>query len=372
MHGLFVCYNYSVIGNRKKLSILPALFTVVAFVVAISSAHAAAGTPSIMSYQGRLADASGNLLGSSSGTTYYFKFSIWDVPTGGTASPDRLWPSGNPTSVPLSVRSGVFTVNIGDTAAGFPDALTYDFNTSSDAYLQVEVSSDNSSFQTLSPRHRISATPFARLSGAVSGSEYPSSFGTTVPFGTSVVSVKATSTGSTPLSLRGILNQLANLFQVQNSSGANVFSIDPTGGVFASSTLLVGSTTGATAFSIDANGRTGVGTAAPSRKLNVVDPNSVPQLRVSQDGSTYGEMYVDPTGDVQFSSTGGNIRQGDENLWVCSGGSCGVDTPVDKGNVIVETSVIFNNKFRLKQTDASTTVMYDSAGNDVMEFDEAQ
>ncbi|MCX6736210.1 MAG: hypothetical protein NTZ13_03955 [Candidatus Parcubacteria bacterium] len=196
----------------------------------------AAGTPSLVGYQGRLSDSSGNLLGGT-GTNYYFKFSIWDSATVNTGN--RQWPNVAPTSVPLSVRQGVFTANIGDTTAGFAQALDYDFSSVSGVYLQVEVSSDNITFQTLSPRQKIGSVPFAQLSGAVSGSDHPSSFGTTAPFGTSVVSIQATSTDSTPLSIRGILSQLANLFQIQDNTGTNVLSINSTGGISASSTLQV-------------------------------------------------------------------------------------------------------------------------------------
>lgn len=353
----------------------------------------AAGIPSIISYQGRLADSNSNLLGSSSGTTYYFKFSIWNVATGGTQGSNQLWPSSAPSSVALTVRSGVFNVNIGDTANGFPNVLDYDFNTNSDVYLQVEVSSTDSSFQTLTPRQRIGSVPFARLAGAVSGSTTPSSFGTTTPFGTSIVSIEATSTKATPLSLRGFLSQVANLFQIQDATGANLISVNSGGFLgIASSTpwgllsinpnalgasvpsFVIGSST-ATSFIVDNGGNVGVGTAAPSRKFNILNVTSVPQFRLSQSSSVYGELYVDSAGDVRISSTGGNIRHNDENLWVCSGGSCdSAVTPVGNGNIVVETAVIFNNKFKFKlKTNAgatTTTVMLDSLGNEVLEFDE--
>src|SRR3989338_6332071 len=220
---------------RKSL-----IFIVLLSLLSFSTPLYSAGTPTIFSYQGRLADSNGDLLGSSSGTTYYFKFSIWNNAT--VDSGTRLWPTDAPVSTSLTVRQGVFSVNIGDTSAGFPDTLDYDFNTNSDVYLQVEVSSDNSSFQTLSPRQRISSAPFAKLAGSVSGTG-SSSFGTTTPFGTSVVSVEATSTTATALSLRAILNQSANLFQIQDSNTNNLLSINSIGGLFASSTLNV---TGAT------------------------------------------------------------------------------------------------------------------------------
>ena len=335
----------------KKVSILLFLMFVINSLISVTEAS---GVPTIFSYQGRLTNASGSLLGSSSGTTYYFKFSIWDVATEGNSAINRLWPSTAPTAVGATVRSGVFNVNIGDTASGYPDVLDYDFNTDQDIYLQVEVSSTlGGSYETLDPRQRISATPFARISGAVSGTS-TSSFGTTTPFGSSVVSIEATSTNSTPLSIRGIVSQLANLFQIQNSAGTSLFMVDNSGNV-------------------------GVGTSTATRKFNVLGAASAAQLRVSQASNVYGEFYVVPvTGDIQLSSTGKNIRMQDENLWVCSGGACDPNTLTDdsEGNIVIQTAVIFNNKFKFKLKEnagaTTTTIMIDSLGNEVMEFDESQ
>ncbi|MEK9186716.1 MAG: hypothetical protein AAB885_03985, partial [Patescibacteria group bacterium] len=128
----------------------------------IQKTFAASGTPQIISYQGRLANSSGTLLGSSSGTTFYFKFSIWDASSSG----NQLWPSSVPNSVSATVTSGVFNVNIGDVDSGFPHALDYNFNTTETIYLQVEVSSNNSSFETLTHRQLISSAAFAELADA--------------------------------------------------------------------------------------------------------------------------------------------------------------------------------------------------------------
>ena len=329
----------------KKILFIFFLSTAFLFSLSIPQQILAAGTPSIFSYQGRLVDASGNLLGGS-GTTYYFKFSIWDVATGGTQGTNQLWPASSPTAFTSTVRQGVFNVNIGDTANGYPDTLDLNFNRDEDLYLQVEVSSSGSSFETLDPRQRISSAPFARLSGAVSGTGQ-SSFGTTTPTSNAVVTIEATSTSAIPLFIRSIASQVADLFKIQDNS---------------SNTLFV----------IDASGNVGVGTSTATRKMNVFKTDSSAQLRLSQTSALFGEFYVDSTGDLQVSSAGGNVRLQDENIWVCSGGSCGADDPVSNGNVIVETGVIFNNEFTLKQTDASTTIMYDSVGNSILEFDEGQ
>jgi hypothetical protein len=312
--------------------------TILYFFFLVAHVNAATGIPTTFSYQGRLTDASGNLLGSSSGTNYYFKFSIWNVATGGTAGTNRLWPSSAPSSATISVRQGVFNADI--------DTAGYNFNISSDVFLQVEVSSDNINFETLDPRQRISAAPFAQVSGSVSGVGQ-SSIGTTTPFNNSLLSIESTSTQSIGLSIRGIIGQIANLFQIQDSTGVNLFVVDNTGKV-------------------------GVGVTTPSRKFDVLDTASAAQLRLGQSASAYGEFQADSAGDIRISSTGGNVRQNNENLWVCSGGGCGVDTPTSKGNIIVENGVIFDNKFKLKQIDASTTVMYDTTDNPIFEFDEGQ
>ena len=327
----------------------------------------ATGVPLTLGYQGRITDSSGSLLGGS-GTTYYFKFSIWDNATVGSGN--RLWPTSAPATTTALVRQGVFNVNIGDTVAGYPDALNYDFNTNSTIYLQVEVSANNSSSETLSPRQKISSSAFAQIAGKVSGIGQ-STFGTTTPSSGAIVTIEATTTSAIPALIRASSGQLADLFKIVNSSLSHLFSINYSGGIFASSTLLIGSSD-ATSFIVDSSGNVGIGTTTASRKLNVLNANSNPQLRLGQSGSVYGEFYTDASGDVRISTTGGNVRQNNENLWVCSEGGCGVDTPADKGNVIVETSVIFNNKFKLKQINASTTIMYDTMNTSILEFDEGQ
>src|SRR3989344_6854636 len=113
----------------KRLgAFLERLLNLVFLVVFLSSSFPisalATGTPTIISYQGRLTDTSGNLKGGS-GTTFYFLFSIWDSPTVGSGN--RLWPSAVPATTTATVRQGVFNVNIGDTANGYPDPLTYNF-----------------------------------------------------------------------------------------------------------------------------------------------------------------------------------------------------------------------------------------------------
>jgi hypothetical protein len=87
---------------------------------------------------------------------------------------NTLWPATAPASFGSTVRQGVFNVNIGDTVAGYPDVLNYDFNNNSSIYLQIEVSPDNVTFQTLNSRQKITAAAFAEVAGSVSGTKQSS------------------------------------------------------------------------------------------------------------------------------------------------------------------------------------------------------
>lgn len=134
-------------------------------------AHAASGIPKVLSYQGRLFDAGGNLLGGS-GASYCFRFSIYDALSGGS----KLWPSTTSSIMTATVKNGVFNIGVGDVAAG-GDALTYDFQATDTVYLSVDVATKvdplctggSEVFETLSPRERIVASGYAINSYSVGG-----------------------------------------------------------------------------------------------------------------------------------------------------------------------------------------------------------
>ena len=124
---------------------------------------------------------------------------------------------------------------------------------------------------------------------------------------------------------------------------------------------------------VDSSRRVGVGTA-PGSKLDVLEAGSVAQVRIRRDGSVIAGLYLDASGDLTLSSaTGKHIRIQDENLWVCSGGSCttsGKPTSGDTGNIILEKSLYFNNNFRFGQTAVAEVTMFDSTAAAVLIFDE--
>ncbi|MBI5046053.1 MAG: hypothetical protein HZC14_03610, partial [Candidatus Niyogibacteria bacterium] len=321
--------------TRRIFVMLRAVFVILMLLfftgVFAGDVMAVSGVPSVISYQGRLSDSSDNLLGGS-GTTYYFKFSIWDNAT--INSGNRLWPAAAPSTTTANVKNGVFNVNIGDTASGYPDALVFNFNTNSAIYLQVEVSSNNSTYQTLSPRQRIAASAFAQLAGAVSGTSTPSSFGTTTPIGNSVVTIEASSTSAIPLSLRAASGQIANIFQIQNSANSDLLFVNSSGGLFASSTLQV---TGNTIL----YGNLGVGTTTPAKNFAVQGDSlfsgDIFFANLTATGTTRlnGNTYAWPA-----SITSGNFLQTDSSgnlTWATAsggGGGGGFDSVTTEGGFI--------------------------------------
>ena len=163
-------------------SILLAFFLLSAFF--FNAAFAAPGVPTIIHHQGRLLDSSGNLLGGSSGTNYCFRFSLWNVATGGTANPNQIWPNSfaTPSKMTVNVKNGILNADIGDTTAG-GDTLNFDFNSTDEIYLNVEVANSSggsctgvSSFETLSPRQRIVSSGYslnAKTLGGFTPSQTP-------------------------------------------------------------------------------------------------------------------------------------------------------------------------------------------------------
>lgn len=131
----------------------------------VEKVFAVAGVSNKLSYQGRLTDANGNPYTG----TYYVCFSIWDNPTVGSGA--QLWPAGVPVSNTVTVTNGVFNASV-----GVSDTLGYDFSANDTVYLNVGVSAsnvacNNGAMESLTPRQRLDAIPYARVAENLYGGE---------------------------------------------------------------------------------------------------------------------------------------------------------------------------------------------------------
>jgi hypothetical protein len=112
-----------------------------AMVVMVLGSTAAAQTTAF-TYQGRLTDNMASATG-----TYDMQFALFDAQTGGAQI------GTTQTDAAVGVASGIFTVQLDFGAAAFPGA---------ERYLQIWVRRNSSeSYQALTPRQRITSTPYA-------------------------------------------------------------------------------------------------------------------------------------------------------------------------------------------------------------------
>jgi len=107
------CFKFlSHIISRKLAIAIIVLFVsfIGSFGIFIFQAGAGTGAPQILNYQGRLLDSSGNLIGTSTGTDYCFRFSFYTDATVGGTPETKLWPTDTPSNMTVNVKDGIFSV----------------------------------------------------------------------------------------------------------------------------------------------------------------------------------------------------------------------------------------------------------------------
>lgn len=140
---------------------IPTLVAIVALYLAVDNIAragpggapaASPGVPTVMSYQGRLADpATGEPVADG---TYNMSFAIYDAASGGTL----LWEEPAAGSIPVQVTGGLFTHLLGSSVPLDPSVF------SGGAYLEVAVNGE-----TLSPRQQIAAVAYALVAQTLDG-----------------------------------------------------------------------------------------------------------------------------------------------------------------------------------------------------------
>ncbi|MFA5174924.1 MAG: hypothetical protein WC430_00660 [Patescibacteria group bacterium] len=336
----------------------------------VFSAVNAAGIPKILNHQGRLFDTAGELLGGESGTDYCFKFSMYDDAMPG-APDNKFWPMTNPSIMTVSVKDGVFNAGVGDVSAG-GDALDFNFQDKDEIYLNVEVASkvgvtcsptDGAEvFENLSPRQRIYASGYSINSDAVDGFHASqTAVGNQVPvlnsgnliLGSSSAQINSTSTNS--LRIQGnavsgntLLNAISGFVGIGTASPEAKLHIVGNGGVLnlegtdhayiqfypdgyaagrkayfgfpnseSNDITIYNEINGGNIVLDGAGGNVGIGTSAPSSKLEVVGGYATSSLNSGGFG-----LHFASGGDTPDHS---QIWWGDNTGWRLNFGTKGID-----------------------------------------------
>ena len=98
-------------------------------------------------------------------------------------------------------------------------------------------------------------------------------------------------------------------------------------------------TAGQNRIALDSTGLFGIGTTTPFRKLSLTDAVSTAQTAIAYDSTRYTDLLTDASGDFVINPSGNDAYFNDDNLWVCSGGSCPTGAPSGNGNLIVESRI---------------------------------
>jgi hypothetical protein len=206
--------------------------------MAVPNAEAAFGINKQINYQGRLMDSSGQPVGDGN---YQMQFKLYNQASGGShiwsASTTNGLPTGSPSDVTVEVKSGLFTVLLGDTGAG-QVPLDIDWNNDT-IFLGVKIDTDSE----MVPRKRLTAVPYA-LNAMMLQGQYASN---TVDIAGGVLfSLNQTATNSavatrTALFIEslGTSNQFDYLVRMSNGS-ADVFTVNRLGNVTTTGSFALG------------------------------------------------------------------------------------------------------------------------------------
>lgn len=146
---------------QEVIPVFSVLFIFLFFTFAFSSIFfdtaKSANAPSIINYQGKLLNS-----GAAVDATTTMQFLIYDDPSAGTLLYTAGGTIGAPSTISVPVSNGIFSVNMG--AAGTNDVTSSIFADNSELYLEVWIGA-----QVLTPRKRLTATPYAMNSAYLMG-----------------------------------------------------------------------------------------------------------------------------------------------------------------------------------------------------------
>ena len=301
-------------------------FVLIAMMLAAGFAYVDAASPSnIITYQGRVLNANGVPVSDSS---LNMKFFFYTASSGGTcvwsnssADCDSNTP-GSTTAKSVTLTSGLYTQNLGDTGDSFAAIGDSIFADNGDLYLEVIIGSE-----TLSPRRRLTAAPYALNAQTLDGNTATDFLSATGDTGTGIYDFTgAVFSGASPIVVEGATaDDFESTFAFtdptadrtitfQDASGTVAFTSDITGGLFEDGTngvyeddeaVIIGTDT---AFSYATGG---VGDLRVADELEVIgnamfDGNALPANAgtetLGSSSAEWGGLFLGDNDSIQFGA----------------------------------------------------------------------
>lgn len=313
------CHLPTIFNRRHALRYAGLIALCAAFITTLffaNAAHAVPNTTKTLNFQGRLLSSSGAVVPDGN---YNIQFKLYQDGTGtaaGNPGGTLKWTESHTTAGGsdggVEVKNGFFSVNLGSLNS-FGTSVDWNQDT---LWLSMNVAGSSASCTTFGtapcvaddemlPMRRITATPYAINSGAVGGKTVDQLIQntTTLQAGSNVALQSAsdsdvtayiegrTNQTSSNLVIKQGSSQTGKALDVQDSSGNSSFNIDATGTLNQVGDATIG-------------GNLGVGTATPSRPLDVAvsssSTNSLP-VRIAQQGTGDAGIELSATGTSKYS-----------------------------------------------------------------------
>lgn len=313
------CHLPTIFNRRHALRLAGLTALCAAFITTIffvNAANAVQSTTKTLTFQGRLLSSTGAVVPDGN---YNIQFKLYQDGSGAAAgNPDGTlkWTeshtTGGTSDGGVEVKNGFFSVNLGSLTP-FGSSVDWDQDT---LWLSMNVAGSSAGCSTFGtspceadgemlPMRRITATPYAINSGAVGGKTVSELIHNTTDLQAgSNIALQSASDSDVTAYIEGRANQTSSnlvikqgssqtgkALDVQDSSGNSTFNIDATGTLNQVGDATIG-------------GNLGVGTAAPSRPLDVSvsnsSTNSLP-VRIAQQGTGDTGIELSTNGSSKYS-----------------------------------------------------------------------
>ena len=196
--------------------------------------------PYKMNFQGRITDSAGNALANG---TYNMKFRIYDASTGGTLQWSEQ--RANSAGTGVSITNGLFSVQLGDVTALPANIFTnqnlyFEIELPTPATATCTAAACESYTEgPMGPRNKLGSSAYAFNSDTLDGIDSSGFIQNSTTTQQGNIAIQSAAAANTGVVVRAASGQTGDLFQTQNSSGAMMSGIDRFGRIMFGTTVAI-------------------------------------------------------------------------------------------------------------------------------------